>query len=103
MGAFKNAVDGRDNGVRGLVERILESMKQEAVEAYTRSVLDQFVKPVSWEDKVEFARAMLASCDPHFASTLHRDEPERYAAAYEEFALTYVQFLRQTEAALGRY
>lgn len=103
MGAFNHAVDGTEGGVRGLLDRILEAMKNEAAEAYTRGVLDQFVKPVSWEDKVEFIRTMLAGCDSHFASALHRDEPERYAASYEEFTLTYVQFLRQTEAALRRY
>ena len=103
MGAFNHAVEGTESGVRGVLDRILESQKNDSVEAYTRSVLDQFVKPVSWEDKIAFVSAMIANCGPPFATALHRDEPERYAAAYEEFALSYVQFLRQTEAALRRY
>ena len=100
--AYNDAHDGTNGGVRHVLDTIAEGLKTESVEAYVREVFDCYVAPNSWEQKVEIIRQFIAQCGVHLASSMHVNQPERYASNYRELIDSYVSALQKTSPIFRR-
>jgi hypothetical protein len=102
VSAYNDAHDGTNGGAMGVVNIIVDSMKNEAIERYIRAVFDREIGPHSWPDKVEIMRQFLAECGPHLSSSVDLDDPERYAHDYQEIIQSYVAALQRSASTLRR-
>ena len=102
VGAFNDAHDGTNGGLRVVLDSIAEALKAESVERYMRDVFDRHVAPNAWEDKVEIIRQFIRQCGAYLASSIRPDQPERYAQNYEELIRSYVDSLRATSSIFRR-
>jgi hypothetical protein len=100
--AYNDAHDGTNGGLRVILDRIAEQLKAESVERYLRDVLDRYVEPNSWEQKVDIMRQFLARFAHQLSSSIRADQPERYAANFEELIRAYVESLRRTSSVFRR-
>ena len=103
MTAFNDAHDGTNGGLRIVLDRIAEQLKADSVERYTRDVFDRYVAPNSWEQKVDIIRQLIARFGHLLSSSIRADQPERYAANYEELIRAYVESLRKTSSVFRRF
>lgn len=100
--AFNDAHDGTHGGLRVVLDTLAEALKTEGVERYIREVFDRHVAPNAWEEKVEIIRQFIARCGANLASSLHADQPERYAQNYQDLIRSYVKCLQHTSAIFRR-
>ena len=82
LNAYSDGKSGENGGMRQILDIIMESMKEEAVERHMRDVIDKYIAPSSWEEQVEIIKEIINRIkdSPH----LDRNNPERYAKNYEE-------------------
>ncbi len=97
-GAYSDAHDGTNGGLRIMLDIIAEHLKTESVERYIRKVFDGQVKPISWEDRVDIIRQFIARCGTDLSPTIDSGHPERYANDYSELIRSYVKALEHTSA-----
>jgi hypothetical protein len=100
--AYNDAHDGTNGGLRVILDRIAEQLKAESVERYLRDAFDRYVKPNSWEQKVDIMRQFLSRFGAHLSSSIRADQPERYASNFEELIRAYVESLRKTSSVFRR-
>ncbi|MBK7090662.1 MAG: hypothetical protein IPH59_02900 [bacterium] len=98
VGAFNDARFGTNGGLRAILDIIADSLKAESIARHMRKVLDDEVKPNSWEDKVDIISQFMSRCGPDVLKQLDTANPERYAADYEDLIRAYVDGLRKTSA-----
>ena len=102
QGAYYDAHEGTNGGLRAILDIIAEQLKYEAVERYVRKVFDDQIDPTSWEDKVNIIRQLIARCGADLAPSMDLRNPERYAKDYAELIKSYVQSLWQTSSIFRR-
>ena len=102
VSAFNDGHDGTNGGMRVVLDTIAEGLKAESVKRYTREMFDRHVAANSWEQKVDMIRQFIAQCGDHLASSIRRDQPQRYAHNYEELISSYVEALQQTSSVFRR-
>jgi len=102
VGAFNDAHDGTNGGLRVVLDKIAEAMKVEFVELYIRDVFDRHVAPNSWESKVEIIRQFIHHCGANLSSSIRAHQPERYAQNFQELIRSYVDSLRRTSSIFRR-
>ena len=102
MSAYTAARDGIEGGLRTIIDRISEQLKEESVEHYIRDAFDKFVDPASFKQKVDIIRQLFARFGHHLSSSIRLDQPERYASNFEELIRAYVESLRKTSSIFRR-
>jgi len=102
VGAFNDAHDGTNGGLRVVLDTIAEALKLEFVERYIRDVFDRHVAPNSWEDKVEIIRQFILQCGANLSSSIRTHQPERYAQNFQELIRSYVDSLQRTSSIFRR-
>jgi len=100
--AYNDAHDGTEGGLRGILDVLADHLKAEAVERHIRQVFDRYVTPVSWEEKVEIMRQFLARVGPDLSPEVSVDQPEKYAAEWQELVRAYVEALRRASSVFRR-
>ncbi|MCX7013946.1 MAG: hypothetical protein NTW86_15575 [Candidatus Sumerlaeota bacterium] len=101
-GAFCDARDGTNGGLRRILDTIAESLKAKSTENYIRDAFDRHVATNSWEEQVEIIREFIAECGAYLRSDIRAGQPERYARDYEQLIRAYVQGLRSTSSVFRR-
>ena len=96
MSAFADCRDGTNNGLRGVLDALVDALKAEAMDLRVTEVFDQYVSPSSWDEKVEIIRQFIARCGVNLSASIRVDQPERYARDYRELIQAYVEGLRDT-------
>lgn len=102
VSAFNDAHDGLNGAMRGILDTIADGLKFESMERYIREVFDRHIAPNAWEVKVEIIRQFIRECGANLASSIHADQPERYAQNYQELIRTYLNGLRETSSIFRR-
>lgn len=100
--AFNDAHDGTNGGLRIVLDKIADGLKAESVERYVREMFDRHVAPNAWEEKVEIIRQFIAQCGVHLASSIHADQPERYAHDFRDLVRSYRDALQRTSSIFRR-
>jgi hypothetical protein len=101
--AYNDAHDGTNGGLRVVLDRIAEHLKAESVEHHIRDAFDRYVKPNSWEHKVDIMRQFLDRFGHHLSSSIQVDQPERYSYSFEEIIREYVESLKKTSSFFRRF
>jgi hypothetical protein len=102
QGAFNDAHEGTNGGLRIMLDLIAEQLKYEAVERHIRKVFDDQIDPTSWEDKVDIIRQFISRCGVDLAPAIDARNPERYAKDYTELIRSYIKALSQTSSIFRR-
>jgi len=102
VGAFNDAHDGTNGGLRIVLDKIAEQLKMEAIERHFRKVFDDEVKPNSWEDKVDIIRQFINRYGQDISQHLDTSKPERYASNYADLLRAYVDSLKRTSSLFRR-
>jgi hypothetical protein len=102
QGAFTDAKDGTNGGLRIILDLIAEHLKAEAVERYVRKVFDDQINPTDWEEKVDIIRQFISRCGADLSPSIDIRHPERYAKDYTQLIGSYVKALEQTSSIFRR-
>ncbi len=102
VGAFNDAHDGTNGGLRVILDRIAEQMKTEAIERHIGKVFDDEVKPNSWEDKVDIIRQLIGRFGQDISPHIDTSHPERYASNYSELIRAFIDFIKKTSSRFRR-
>lgn len=102
MTAFRDASEGTNSGLRGVLDRIADALKTESVERYIREAFDAHVKPTEWNEKVNIIRQLFQACGPNLPPYIRTDQPEKYASDYQELVRGYTEALRRTTSLFSR-
>jgi len=103
VAAFNDANRGTNGGLRGVLDSIADYLKADSTRNHMRKVLDDEVRPNSWEDKVDIIRQFINHCGPDINQYLDQSQPERYAGSYDELIEAYVNMLQKTSSFLRRF
>ncbi|WP_309400011.1 hypothetical protein [Cerasicoccus maritimus] len=99
LSAYTQANTGLNGGMRKILDVIADELREDALRRYTNHVLDTYVTPNAWPEKVALIRELVAVLKLDGADT---DHPERYASDYKALIETYLRNLRRTEEAFFR-
>jgi len=102
VGAFNDACDGTNGGLRVVLDTIAEAIKSESVERYIRDIFDRYVAPNDWDTKVEIIRQFINRCGAFLSLSIRANQPERYAQNVQELVRSYVDALRRTSSVFRR-
>jgi len=102
VGAYNDAHDGTNGGLRVVLDIIATGLKAESVERHIRKVFDDEVKPNSWEDKLDIIQQFMARCGKDISQSMETSRPERYASNYNDLIRAYVDSLRKTSSMFRR-
>ncbi len=103
MTAYRDASEGTNSGLRGVLDRIADALKAESVERYVREAFDAHVKPTEWNEKVSIIRQLFQTCGQFLPSYIRTDQPEKYASDYQELVRGYTEALRRTTNLFSRH
>jgi len=96
--AFRDGSLGTNGGMRGILDRIAEGLKGEAVHRYMRDVLDRHITPHEWSDKVDILRQFISHYGRLLGPSIESDKPERYARDCTTLISALVHGMRQASA-----
>jgi len=102
VGAFNDARDGTNAGLRGVLDNLADGMKTHSTSRYVRDVWDSRVAPNDFEGKVALIRQFIDRFGDQLSESVQRNRPERYAQDYEDLVSAYVEGLRETSAMFRR-
>lgn len=93
VNAYYDGKNGTNSGMYRILDTISESIKEDAVERHIRDVLDRYIQPSSFPEKVSIIIEifnMIGRRDPH----IDYEYPERYASNYEELVRAIANYLK---------
>lgn len=102
IGAFIDARDGTNGGLRTVCDTIADALKQQSVMRYVTEQFDSRVAPHDFEAKTEIIRQFVAQFGAQLGDAIQRGRPERYAQDYRQLIQAYVSGLQHTSAAFRR-
>jgi len=102
VGAFADARDGTNNGLRGVLDVLADGIKADSVRHYITQQFDSRVAPNDFEAKVELIRQFIARFGAQLAGSIQAGRPERYAQDYKTLVEAYVQGLQATSSIFRR-
>jgi len=100
MGAYNDAKDGTNGGMRAILDIIADNLKMMSVERYIQNIFDRYVSPNSWEDKITIIRQLIDSYGHLFSSSIDRSNPERYAQNFQTIIRQLVENSNRTSHVL---
>jgi hypothetical protein len=101
-GAFVDARDGTNSGLRGVLDALADGIKDQSIRHYATDQFDSRVSPHDFEAKVMIIRDFIARFGAQLGDAIQRNRPERYAQDYRELIEAYVEDLRQTSSIFRR-
>ena len=101
LNAYSDGKTGTNGGMRAILDMLMESLKEEAVERHIRDVIDRYIQPSSYEEQVAIVKELLNKIGRH-SSYVDYDHPERYARNYEELIRALVEHIRNQSAIFRR-
>lgn len=101
--AYNDAFDGTNGGMRGIFDLIADGLRQQSIERYIGHVFDQYVSPISWEDKVDLIREFIAEVGHTLSSSIQRHQPERYARDYKLLVREFAEGLKRPARQFRRF
>ncbi len=100
--AYNDARDGTNGGLRAVLDVIADSLRDQSIEYYIRSVFNRYVCPASWEERVEIISQFIDQSGHVLDQLIDKSNPERYARDHQPLIRAYVRGLTQTGRALRR-
>jgi len=102
VSAYRDSHDGRNGGLRHVLDIIADGLKAEAVTRYTRDQFDRRVSPVDYDEKVALIRDFFSCYGNLLDEDVRLDRPEQYAQDYRDVVEGFVAGLRQMSPVFRR-
>ena len=93
--AFRDCQEGVNGGLRGILDILCDSIKEEAVQYYSRAVFDRYLPPDDWPRQKEMVAQFIRHCGVALPG-IDRSDPGRYARDLETLVTAFVRSLKQT-------
>jgi hypothetical protein len=90
-GAEAEARHGPRGGLRFVVQRMAEQLKQQRELSHVNRVLKEVIDPLSPHQRINFMRALMQRIGHHVPADVRQQPPEYFASEHERFARAYVQ------------
>jgi len=91
MEMFRDAEYGTNGGIRNILDKIVDELKNRSSQNYSRSVFSKYVKKDDPKDCEEIARQLVGKYKHLLGSDIDSNNPERYKDKLEELILEIVQ------------
>jgi len=101
LNAYSDGKTGTNGGMRAILDKVMESLKEEAVERHIRDVIDRYIQPSSYEEQLSIVKELLNKIGRH-STYVDYDHPERYARNYEELIRALVEHIRNQSSIFRR-
>ncbi|NUM53449.1 MAG: hypothetical protein HUU46_07385 [Candidatus Hydrogenedentes bacterium] len=101
-GAYRDAIDGTNAGIRGVLDQICDGLKARAIEHYVTEQFDRRVVPVEPAERVEIIRQFIQHYGTIFKDAIDPNRVEQYAHRYKEIIRLYSNGLRGASALFRR-
>jgi len=82
LNAYSDGINGSNGGMMAIIDIIMEKLKNDSKERHIQEVIDRYIAPTSWEERVEIIKELFDFYPKSLK--LDSDHPERYASNYEE-------------------
>jgi hypothetical protein len=102
IGAYNDAYDGINGGLRAVLDALAEGLKAISVGRFIRHTFDEFVCPNSWSQKLALTKSFIERYGAQLSSSIQVDRPERYAASYFELISHFLEGMRRTSSVFRR-
>jgi len=90
VGAYENALVGTNRGMYASLEAIANALKEAHRRDYVRWVIDAYISPLDFAQRVAVVRALQKQC-PGLGKSYVPKSPEELAASYYELIVEFVQ------------
>ncbi len=100
--AYYDAQKGTNGGLRTILDIIMDFLKEEALRHHVRSVLDSYVSPTDYDEKLDLVTEILYKVDSN-ARDIDRNRPERYVHDYEKLVHLFMETRNVQAAKLRRF
>lgn len=101
-GAYRDAIDGTNSGLRGVLDAIADALKAEAIEDYITEQFDRRVAPVDPAQRVEIVRQFIEHYGGVLRGAIDPNRVEQYAHRYKELIRLYSNGLRGASSLFRR-
>jgi hypothetical protein len=101
-GAYRDAIDSTNAGIRGVLDQICDGLKARAIEHYVTEQFDRRVVPVEPGERVEIIRQFIQHYGTIFKDAIDPNRVEQYAHLYKEIIRLYSNGLRGASALFRR-
>lgn len=81
--AFIAAQTGTNDGLPGVLDEISRFLQYTSSENYFRAVIDQYVSPVSWEEKKAIVREIFSRYRNILPASLQNADPDQFAYSHD--------------------
>ncbi len=93
--AFRDCQEGVNSGLRGVLDILCDSEKEQAVRYYSRAVFDRYLPPDDWERRKVYVSEFIRHCGVALPG-IDPSDPSRYARDIETLITALIRSLRQT-------
>jgi len=94
LSGYEQARTGVHGGMRVMLDLIADHLREEGIRRHVNHVIDQYVIPTNWDEKVALIKELL---EFFVDATIDCSTPERYASDYKALVEVYILNLRRTE------
>ncbi len=94
--ACDDAMEGREGGMRKLLDILCDGLKRESEANYAAGVFDRFVVPNRFADKVELIRQLIGRFSGILPASVVHGQPEEFAHDYKDFVRVILDSMRST-------
>jgi len=101
-GAFADARDGTNGGVRVLLNTVAEGIKATSSEYYMIDEIDSRIPPNDFTRKTQVVREVMDRLGVRLENSIQANMPQQYAQSYLDIIHTYVLWLQQTSSIFRR-
>ena len=102
-GALAEAKEATGGGMRLVLDKMTEQLKQDMQTKHVSRVLKDALDPLDWDAKVRFMAALLHRLRAHIPPEIRQQPPERFARHYEAIVVAYVESTDKFREALRTY
>ncbi|MHC4165379.1 MAG: hypothetical protein ACYSWQ_00275 [Planctomycetota bacterium] len=90
-GAFAQARDGTDGGLRSVLDAMTEQYKKQLQTEEVNVVLEKALADMDWSDRVDFTKGAMKRLGPFLPHEIRQEPPDRFARSADEIARAYVR------------
>ena len=88
---FRNAKEGANRGLVGVLDGIANAIKQKQIEYYLSSAFGAYVDPTSISETTEIMRQFFRKCGAFLPSHIDVNSPEYYAKNFRSYITVFSQ------------
>lgn len=102
LNALDDAKHGTNGGLRRVLDRLADALREEAMYHYVTDVFDRHVSIDSFDQRVEIIRQFISRFGRALSPAVRNERPERYANNYRELIQDFVKSMQRVSSSFRR-